>query len=258
MSVRKHVAGMAAVAAVAVGGSKPATGLVTPVGPPSSSSSVKRLSPLHQATIVQMSFSKAKTVEEFQQAESLWNDLRPGITSYEIALNCKDYGASHDQQIAIDLVGDLLQKPVELMLDVGKLIFALAGGEKDETLEALKDTAKELAKEIGKEEGKEIGTKIVRQVFPQGATNKFREALLKYLQSKSTRSRKYFLQIITDIEGVAKAYGGLALKASGALAPSRMNPEECGISEWVEGARSQALTSVFASGPRENRLLRKP
>jgi hypothetical protein len=193
--------------------------------------------------MVAMSFRNAKSAEEFERAESLWNELRPGITSYETSLNCKDYGASYDKQIAIDLVGELLEKPVDLMLDVGKLIFALAGGERDETLEALKGAAKELAKETGKE----IGKKIARKALPQNATNKFREALLKYLQSKSKRSRKYFLQIITDIEGVAKAYGGLAIKVSGALKPSRINPDECGMGEWVERERSEALVRVFAT-----------
>jgi hypothetical protein len=207
--------------------------------------------------MVAMSFRHAKSVEEFERAETLWNDLRPGITSYELSLSCKDYGASYDKQIAIDLAGELVEKPLSLMLDVGKLIFALAGGEKDEALEALKEAATELATELGKEAGKKVGKSIADQVLPRNAAGKFKEALLRYLQSKSKRSRKYFLQIISDIGDVAKAYGGLAIKVSGALEPSRINPDECGMAEWVERERSDALMRVFVTVQSKEPVLRK-
>jgi hypothetical protein len=240
--ISKRIVGFATVAALTAGAVQRNTGSNGEVRSPTAASSLNNLSPLHQATIIAQRFRNSKSDDELRQAEELWEELRPGITKFENSLQCKDYGASHDKDIAIGIVGDLVNKPVELYLDIGKLIFAFAGGEKDETLEALKDAAKELAKDKAEDKLKDAARKVL--VHDSGA--RFREALLKYLQSKSVRSRKYFLKIITDVVGIAKAYGGIALKVTEvALTPSRIDPEECGLGAWVDKERSEAIGRVL-------------
>src|ERR1700676_2926132 len=165
MTIRNHVASITAVAALTVGAPR-TTSSTDPIKSPRASSSVKSLPPLQQAAIVGELFRNAKSVEQWEHAEAVWQNLRPGLTKYETSLNCKDYGASYDKQIAVDLVGEVV-KHFELMLDVGKLIFALAGGEKDEALESLKDATKELAKEKGKVGGKKLANEVARRVLSQ-------------------------------------------------------------------------------------------
>lgn len=204
---------------------------------------LKQLPLMLQGAIVAQGFADAKTVDEFRAAEAIWITLRPKLAKYEISLSCKDYGSSHDKEIAIDLVEDLVKKPVGLIIDAGRLVVSLAGGEKDETLENLKDAAKDLAT-LAKDKGIE---RTLESATTRKIMERFKEALLKYLQAHSKRSRKYFLQIIADIGSIAKAYGGLAIKVGEiALTPSRINPEECGSEEWIESERLSALRRIFS------------
>jgi hypothetical protein len=210
-----------------------------------SAATLKQLPLMLQGAIVAKRFANAKTVDEFRTAEAISITLRPKLARYEMSLSCKDYGSSHDKEIAVDLVEDVFKKPVGLIIDVGKLVISLAGGEKDETLENLKDAAKDFAT-LAKDKGIE---RALESPTIRGKINeRFKEALLKYLQAHSKRSRKYFLQVIADIGSVAKAYGGVALKIGEiALTPSRINPEECGSEEWIESERDSALRRVFSS-----------
>ena len=244
--MRKRIVGLGAAAAVMVsGGPKSFTPDWVTRKSASSVATMKQLPILLQGTMVATSFANANTVEEFQAADAIWITLRPNLAKYEMSLSCKDYGASHDKDIAIDLVDELLKKPVGLMIDVGKLVLSLAGGEKDDTLENLKDAMKDLVT-LAKDKGVE---KAVENATARGRIiERFKEALLRYLQSHSKRSRKYFLQVIDDVGTVAKAYGGLALKVGEvALTPSRINPEECGSEEWIERERRSAVRRVFTS-----------
>jgi len=246
--MRKQIVVLGAAAAV-VSGFK---GDTRDTQQPATLSATRRLPILLQGTNVAASFANAKTVEEFRRAEAIWITLRPDLAKFEISLNCKDYGAAHDKDIAIDLVGELVKKPVGLMIDVGKLVLALAGTEKDESSEALKDAFKELLK-LAEDKGFEKVAEKVAEKAARGKTiERFKEALLKFLQAYSKRSRKHFLQVIADILSVAKAYGGLVLQVSFkavqvALTPSRINPEECGLEKSIELERDAALRRVFRS-----------
>jgi hypothetical protein len=240
MTIRNRVAGITAVAALTVGAPIRTTSFAGPIRPPKTSASLAKLPQMQQADVVEQLFKHAKSVEEWNYAESVWNDLGPGITGYETSLSCKDFGESYDEQIGKDLIFDMFEKPVELYLDVTKFILSFAAGEKDEAREALEEAISDLKEEIRDHNAKKPAKDITRRILP-----KLEEALLKYFQSLKKRSRKHYLKVIKDIEDIALAYGGLAYKVSGALKPSKITPDECGMINRVERERSHAMRRVF-------------
>ncbi|WGD56335.1 hypothetical protein QA641_22020 [Bradyrhizobium sp. CB1650] len=244
--MRKHIVAIGAVAAVGLAAPRFASRASPVRSPP-----ISRLSPLHQATMVAERFRHARTAEQFEEAEKLWSQVRPSLTEFEGSLNCSNYGAAHDREIANDLAEQVLNKPIGLMIDTAKLVLAVAGAEQDEAAEDLKEVAKDLEK-LATDEVRDAALEKVGKIVGKGNTaERFKEALLRFLQSKSKRSRQHFLKIINDVGELAKGYGGLALKYGEiiyiALSPSRINPEECGIGEWVEHERSEAIRRVFSS-----------
>jgi len=248
--MRKRILGLGAAAVMMTGSGKVNAHPEWVTRESAGSASISKLPMMLQGSFVAKNFANAKTEEEFARAEAIWITLRPGLAKYEMSLSCKDYGASHDKEIAINLVEELIKKPLSLMMDVSKVVLWLAAQEKDPELEALKDAAKDLAK-FYKDKTVEEG---LERLAGGKAVERFKEALLKYLQSKSKRSRKYFLQLIGDIVSIAKAYGGLILKAGEALSPSRINPEDCGMEVWIERERASALRRIFSSVETSGRL----
>jgi hypothetical protein len=152
--MRKRIVGLGAAAVMVAGGAKGDTRDWVKRESAGAEATMKQLPILLQGTIVAKKFANANTVEQFKTAEATWITLRPNLAKYEMSLSCKDYGASHDKDIAIDVVGELLKKPLGLLIDVSKFVLSVAGQEKDEALEALKDATKELVT-LAKDKGVE-------------------------------------------------------------------------------------------------------
>jgi hypothetical protein len=205
-------------------------------------------------------FRGADTPEDFQAAEAEWKALKPEISRYEKSLDCENYGTEGDKQIAKAVVDDLVKKPVGLIIAVCEFVLSLAGEEDKEAARALKECVKALREEAEKM-GKEWAVDKVKESLGSGKTleqviSRAKESLLRYLQSKSRRSRKYFLKIIEDIVGLAKGIGGIALKAGEILVtPSGITPEWCGVDKDVEEERTAAISRIFApDDPSPNQL----
>jgi hypothetical protein len=207
----------------------------------------------HRFVVIKTMFARANTVSEFNRADELWNNTRPELMKYEHALNCEDYGQAHDQELMEELVDGLVERPVTLIVDIGKLVLEIAAVERDEALDTLAKTVKDLG-QLVEDKGQE---KIGKLTSAERAkiVGRFREALLKYLQRKLKRSRAYFLRIIGDICSIAETYSSMLIDLGRvALTSARINPEDCGNELAIERERDAALKRVFSS-PKQSMLI---
>jgi hypothetical protein len=201
-----------------------------------------------QATQVHQMFRAAKTPQDYLAATSRWTEVRPRLAQSEKSMACEDTGEKYDRQLILDTVEDVVKKPIGLIGAISKFIFAFAGGEKDETLEALKEAAAELGK-FAFDKGKDRVLDRAKELALKNIQNQFKEALLRYLQSLVKRSRKHCLELIRNIAVILKGVSVLTFEAAKvALTPSRISPEWCGYLEIIDEEQHAAFRRVFGNG----------
>jgi hypothetical protein len=146
--------------------------------------------------------------------------------------------------IAVAIVEEIVKRPVSLMIAVGNVILSVAAQDEDEALNELKEATKGLAEYLAEK----IEDKAKEAILKSKAVERFKEALLQWLQSYSKRSRKYFIQIIDDIVHLTKDIVGLTWTVGGILlTPSAISPDACGSVQQIEKDRISAIMKVFKS-----------
>lgn len=197
-----------------------------------------------QALQVLQLFRAARNVDELRSANARWSVVRPKLLESETKLECSASGAGSDKAIAMDVLEDIVGAPLELIFALVQLTLAFSGGEKDEFFAALNDALKEARKEIVDQVTEKVTGKVSKAVMDQ-AGNRLREALLKYLQSISKRSRKHFAELIDATFGTLKGLGGAVALVAKASAPTSISPEWCGLLAQIEREQDVALRRVF-------------
>ena len=215
---------------------------------PSRNAALNALPVSQQAVHVLELFRNAKSPQDYAAASKRWSEVRPKLESYETENACADSGAGSDRAIARGVIDDLVAAPIELILAITRMVFAFAGKEKDDLLAALRDAYDATVEEAKSKVGDKAAAKA--KVPLDTAYARLREALLRYLQSVSKRSRKHFAEMIDAIAGTLKGYGRLAGKSVQVfLTPVRLTPEWCGLLPMIDRAQQSALLRVFPDPP---------
>jgi hypothetical protein len=197
-----------------------------------------------QALQVLQLFQTASNVGELRAVNKRWSTLRPRLLASESKLECSSAGAGSDKAIALDVLGDLVEAPLELIIALVQLTLAFSGGEKDEFLAALKNAYDEALKE-GVDKIQEKVTERITKAPLEKAGKRLREALLQYLQSISQRSRKHFAELIDATFGTLKGLGGAVALAAKAMAPTTISPEWCGLLAQIDSEQDRTFRRVF-------------
>jgi hypothetical protein len=145
--------------------------------------------PLAGAIIARM-FGDAKLELDVRQAEAMWTKFQIRIVDYEKSLQCSSYGAAGDKEIAMTIVDDIAMRSVSLMIAVGDLILAFAQQDKDQVIDSFKDALEELKQHMIDKGIEKTKDKVGHLSEP--AARRFKDTLLRWLQTYSKRSRKHY------------------------------------------------------------------
>ena len=205
--------------------------------------------PIHQQAIQVISmFGNAKDLQEYTEISARWLKVRKGLVEYEKSQSCKDSGSASDWDIALGVIDDLYKAPLGVIKSVTELAISIMDGEKDSAAANLEKAWDDIKKEGWDQLKEKVGEKIDQKTkrIRELAYEKLREALLKYLQSVSKRSRSHFLKLIGNAVGIIKVGAKVATTALGLmLTPSKITPEWCGLLKDGDEAQNAASSRLL-------------
>lgn len=214
---------------------------------PDQASATDRLPQSQQAVIVLQQFRSVKTQADYVAAAKRWGALRPQLQQYEAGA-CKDAGASSELDIMVGTLSDLASAPINVILALAQVAIGFAEVDRTALFAALEDAYREALLHVGEKQVDKLAEPVKKMAAKSRdqALLALREALLKYLQSVSRRSRKHFNKLISSVFGTISSIGGTAAIAGKILLqPSKIAPEWCGLLGDVDLAERDAFTRVF-------------
>lgn len=211
--------------------------------PPSQYAAIEKMPSMSQAQHLVELFGAARTAADYEKANEAWLRLKPRFEVLEKKFECE---GGRDSEIAIDIVEDLVGKPVELIIALSRLVLEFAAQDKDAAYKALEDALKELPEYVWDKLKEATGDKAQKEASK--AFPKLREALIDFLKQYSKRSRVHFRKLIGAAAGTLKAIGGTTVVAFDLITTSsKIRADECGDLERVSAAQRNAMMRIFAT-----------
>jgi hypothetical protein len=198
---------------------------------------------LFEALALPNDFRIAQTQDEYVVAVRKWAALRPHLVEYEKENECDKPGDPTPLEWVIDRANDQVSS-LKSLLALAKVLLAIAGQEKEEFVDALKEVVEEVPK-YGYEKFKDKVNDKSR-LHLQRALTKLEAALIKYLRSLKKRSPKYYREVLGKAAGTLRGIGGLSVKVVELLLePSKIAGELCGVLQVIDQEERSASFRIF-------------
>jgi hypothetical protein len=192
-------------------------------------------------------FRHAQTQDEYEAAVRKWAALRPHLVEYEKENKCDQPGDPTPLGWVIDRVNDQVGS-LKSLIALAKVLLAFVGQEKEELVDALKETLEEAKKYGWNLFEDKINDKIKDKSRPRlrQILARLESAIISYLRSLKKRSPKYYREVLRKAAGAIKGIGGLTFEVIKLLLdPIPIAAELCGVLKEIDQEERSASYRII-------------